>query len=471
MDSFAASAAGCPLHTRPLQNLVPRVSASVNAPKGGIAHVLKEARRTRRLVVKAEADNADKFNTQLAPVKPRTSHGEMVNYYLKMEPHLFREAVHSQFERIKQEREAAAAAAREKEQESKAAGANDKSELVLYRRMEEVKRSEQRATVEDLMYASVLEKFVDVGVDMLPRLENIIESPANLKALTESIHTKEALDLVRDHVRGIMGPAAVAYSNAMIKMSKLQAAQVYAASIMFGYFVRRVDKRFQLERSLGMLPQNTEEAVARLERLFSQAEALDNAEDPDSAPSSPSPSETSSSSGPADVPTGGPFAATDASQAEATGDFQSLGAEKAKKKSALREYVEAFDQETMLEMTRVVSAEGAALVEAQTSALFGDLKLLQRQMQEAVGTDANSMEELMERVQSAVNSGAVESVTITVGTQRRAVLEAVAFGTFLRDVETHVDTEYALLTPPSKDGGSGGGGQGVRKGGSPLAGV
>ncbi len=51
----------------------------------------------------------------------------------------------------------------------------------LCRRMEEVKRSEQRATVEDLMYASVLEKFVDVGVDMLPRLENIIESPANLK--------------------------------------------------------------------------------------------------------------------------------------------------------------------------------------------------------------------------------------------------------------------------------------------------
>ena len=46
--------------------------------------------------------------------------------------------------------------------------------------------------------------------------------------------------------------------------------QVYAASIMFGYFVRRVDKRFQLELSLGLLPQNQEEAVARLERLFSQ---------------------------------------------------------------------------------------------------------------------------------------------------------------------------------------------------------
>ena len=50
-------------------------------------------------------------------------------------------------------------------------------------------------------------------------------------------------------------------------------------------------------------------------------------------------------------------------------------------KPPLCRYVETFDQQTMLEMTQVVSAEGAALVEAQTSALFGDLKQLQRQMQ------------------------------------------------------------------------------------------
>ena len=85
-------------------------------------------------------------------------------------------------------------------------------------------------------------------------------------------------------------------------------------------------------------------------------------------------------------------------------------------------------------------------------------------VQEAVGTDATSMEELMERVQSAVNSGAVESLAITVGTQRRAVLEAIAFGTFLRDVETFVETEYALLTPPKPSGdfGAGGGGGGQK---------
>ena len=41
--------------------------------------------------------------------------------------------------------------------------------------------------------------------------------------------------------------------------------------MMFGYFVRRVDKRFQLERSLGLLQEAPEDAVKRLERLFSQA--------------------------------------------------------------------------------------------------------------------------------------------------------------------------------------------------------
>lgn len=53
-----------------------------------------------------------------------------------------------------------------------------------------------------------------------------------VQALTEGIHTKEALELVRDHVRGIMGPAAVAFSNAMIKMSRLQAAQVNSKMLL-----------------------------------------------------------------------------------------------------------------------------------------------------------------------------------------------------------------------------------------------
>lgn len=52
-------------------------------------------------------------------------------------------------------------------------------------------------------------------------------------------------------------------------MAKIQMVQIYSASVMFGYFLRKVDKRFQLAKSLGMLPVEKEEAVSRLERLFS----------------------------------------------------------------------------------------------------------------------------------------------------------------------------------------------------------
>jgi hypothetical protein len=62
-----------------------------------------------------------------------------------------------------------------------------------------------------------------------------------------------------------------------------------------------------------------------------------------------------------------------------------------RQKSALRRYVESFDQETMLETARLVTMESAQLTERQTQALFGDIKGLQADMQAAVGQDAGSM--------------------------------------------------------------------------------
>ena len=47
----------------------------------------------------------------------------------------------------------------------------------------------------------------------------------------------------------------------------------------------------------------------------------------------------------------------------------------------------------------LVSMEGQALVETQSTALFGDIRALTRQMQEAVGQDVSSMEEVMQRVE------------------------------------------------------------------------
>ena len=47
-----------------------------------------------------------------------------------------------------------------------------------------------------------------------------------MQALTEGIHSREALDMVKEHVRMLMGEAAKAFSSAIIKMPKVQAVQV-----------------------------------------------------------------------------------------------------------------------------------------------------------------------------------------------------------------------------------------------------
>ena len=227
---------------------------------------------------------------------------------------------------------------------------------------------------------------------------------------------------------------------------------------MFGYFLRRVDKRFQLDKALGTLAEDSEpdgDAVLRLERLFAQAEDMASTQDPDTAP-------TTDSSGSSHGSTkGGEIVDLDLDTVSSSRSSSSSGGETStsgrsgseegrslkRQKSALRSYVESFDQATMVDTARVVSTEGGALVERQTTALFGDIQVLTKQMQEALGEGITSAEELYGRIQEAVATNKISTLTMTIATQRRSVLEAVAFGSFLRDVEGYVQTEYGLLTP------------------------
>lgn len=50
--------------------------------------------------------------------------------------------------------------------------------------------------------------------------------PPFVHSRAEGVHSREAIDMVKEHVLAVLGPASMAFSNTMIKMSKLQAAQV-----------------------------------------------------------------------------------------------------------------------------------------------------------------------------------------------------------------------------------------------------
>jgi len=330
-----------------------------------------------------------------------------------MEPHLFDEAVDAQLERLAAEAAAAGAAS---------AGS---SEVTLYRRIEDVKRRARSQSVQDLMYYSVLRKFMSLGVDLLPPLDGAADvGSVNLVALTKGVHSVEALELVREHLENALGGGggrAPPMQQQLVRMSKLQAAQVYAASLMFGYFLRRVDARFQLARQTGTLPRSQEETVKALEALFNSAAA----EEPEAgaaawAPGGPSP---------LDQP---PAAALEP-----------------QRQASLRGYVRSFDAETLAATARIVSLEGVALVERQTTALFGSIDALSEEMTKAIGEGVSSREDFMQRMSKALESGEIKSITLTYAAQRRVVLEALAFGSFLRDVEGRVGAgeHSTLLTP------------------------
>lgn len=125
--------------------------------------------------------------------------------------------------------------------------------MVLYKRMSQLKQQDRARAVQDIIYMQIINKFSLLGVDLVrpEQLKGKVDLGAyDIKALTEGIHTKDALETVKNHMRTILGPllpqSEMGYFTNMIRISKLQATQVYAASAMLGYFVRKVDKRYQV---------------------------------------------------------------------------------------------------------------------------------------------------------------------------------------------------------------------------------
>ena len=181
-------------------------------------------------------------------MQPESPSGQMLAHVLTNESHLFTAAVDSTLDRMSDELDAeeTRAASIDVSGDDDSGGA-DSMGLVLNQRIQQMRALERRNGVQDLMYANILQKFRSVGVDMLPPLDDAALDAlrgVDLTKLTTGVHSTEALEMVKEHLMGMLGPeAAGAYSNTLVRMSKLQAAQMYAASIMFGYFLRKADRR------------------------------------------------------------------------------------------------------------------------------------------------------------------------------------------------------------------------------------
>ncbi|KAI3455114.1 hypothetical protein Pfo_011777 [Paulownia fortunei] len=336
----------------------------------------------------------------IAPLQLESPIGQFLSQILISHPHLVPAAVEQQLEQLQTDRDA------EKEKEEPSASG---TELVLYRRIAEVKANERRKALEEILYALVVQKFMDANVPLIPTITP--SSPDNSGQVDtwpshedklERLHSPEAYEMIQNHLALILGNR-LGDSNSVAQISKLRVGQVYAASVMYGYFLKRVDQRFQLEKTMKVLPQGIDNEENNIKQVIAEEmrpsgdgsnESLRNAQ--------PHPEVSSRSGG------------------IGAGGFGGI------KPSRLRTYVMSVDGETLQRYATIRSKEAISIIEKHTEALFG-------------------RPEIAITPQGTIDSSKDELIKISFGGLRRLVLEAVTFGSFLWDVESYVDSRYHFV--------------------------
>ncbi|KAF3780434.1 UV-B-induced protein [Nymphaea thermarum] len=271
-------------------------------------------------------------------------------------------------------------------------------------RIAELKEEECKVAVEEVMYMLVVHKFLEIDVPMVPRLTRCT---CNGKLGTwplkdhelQSVHGSEILEMVEEHLCRVLGQRgnAVASDNwTATRIRRLHLGRVYAASIMYGYFLKSAWQRHCLEKNF-----------INTDRDFPVTCTIK-------------------------LPPPGFWPGTSDEEviaAAATAKLQpySTCASRAQMqmrnvyRHTFKKYILSFDMESFQRCATLKSKEAVNLVEKHCWALFGR-------------SGNVSLCEIQDD----------EILTVTFSSLRRLLLEAIAFGSFLWDVESYVGSVYRL---------------------------
>lgn len=352
----------------------------------------------RCMVVRASSSSQSSGSMDpIAPLQLESPVGQFLSQILISHPHLVPAAVEQQLEQLQTDRDS------EKHKEEASASG---TELVLYRRIAEVKANERRKALEEILYALVVQKFMDADVSLIlsitpsssdssGRVDTWLSQDENL----EQLHSSEAYEMIQNHLALILGNR-LGDSTSVAQISKLRVGQVYAASVMYGYFLKRVDQRFQLEKTMKILPNASDVEESGVQQAVGDM-----------------------------TPTGDGSREAVSSHPEVSslsGGVSPGGYGHGIKASRLRTYVMSFDGETLQRYATIRSKEAVSIIEKHTEALFG-------------------RPEIVITPQGTVDSSNDEQIKISFAGLKRLVLEAVTFGSFLWDVESYVDSRYHFV--------------------------
>lgn len=359
-------------------------SASFSVPRLGIG---PGKAQTRSWMTRATASGSSGGDlVPVAPVQLESAVGQFLAQMLQTHPHLLPAAIEQQLENLQNERDTQL-----KENQSS-------SKDVLHKRIAEVREKERRKVLEEILYCLIVHKFVVNDITMIPKISETSDPTGsvgfwpNQEQKLESVHSPDAFEMIISHIAIVLGERAVGPLDSIVQMSKVKLGKLYAASIMYGYFLKRVDERYQLERTMSKPPEsfqistNPDEPAAP-RQLW----------DPDSL------IEIYSEDGDREG-----FADSDI------------------KSERLRSYVMYLDAETLQRYATLRSKEAVTVIEKQTQSLFGrpDIKV------SGDGTLGVSNDEVL---------------SVTYSGLTMLVLEAVAFGSFLWEAESYVESKYHII--------------------------
>ncbi|CAK9035237.1 UV-B-induced protein At3g17800 [Durusdinium trenchii] len=284
--------------------------------------------------------------------------------------------------------------------------------MSLRRRIAQIQRKERLKTASELIYVMVASMFKYLEVPFIQPLKGgghvrMDMDGEQLRGLTE-IYSMEALELVRDHLFNIVGVEAQAAEAPALRIAMYQAGQVYAMSALFGYYLRRADVRYQLDK------------------IVSLHDAGDDNDDLE-------------------------IGETRKRRRRPVPRWMELSWAKGESRAdvSLKDYIQSFGPDELRQIRSLASAEAQATMELQISALFGDLRVLKSKLLKAT-EGSTTDEEATEMLEEGLRSGAVESIRISYDNLRRLILEAVAFGSVLFDAAALCNKSSNLQ--PKSDG-------------------
>ncbi|KQJ88551.1 UV-B-induced protein At3g17800, chloroplastic isoform X2 [Brachypodium distachyon] len=332
------------------------------------------------VVTGAKLDESE-FESVDAPLEPQTWEGSFLCGLLKSQPHIFLVAATKLLQQLSLKRN---------DSLIRWEHSIGSSEDCLHRRIAEMKEQECRTAIEDVMYMLIVHNYFKIEVPMVPNLSKLISNrrlhiwPPRVTDL-ESIHGPEVLGLIREHLTSIIRWVhrnGPKINQSTLRVKRLQFGRIYSASIMYGYFLKSVTVRHRLEMTLA----RSQEFLQSIQFLNAQLAITLKLEQKEAL---------------------GGSVETSSSKSSSLVDPHDL-----------KSYMMSFDPKTLELCAKLRSREASNLIEKHSCALFGENKIGSTQKDEAVILDPVSL--------------------------KRLLLEAIAFGSFLWDVEDYVNEIYKL---------------------------